>query len=147
MHEQFMHACYSHNVIKFHMHSVCAIINGRRRSKKLTWFPVVARRSPSWACRWDSRKKLWCHSLRLASLPLCLLLMFVSYLLSLHLVLSFSLFLFFSSSPLFRYVAPVFPLLLIFSSLHSPSLCFLLSYALPLSFFSLLYVCLSSGFL
>ena len=118
------------------MHSVCAIINGRRRSEKLTWFPAVAGRSPSWACRWDYRKKLWCHSLRLASLPFCLLLVSVSYLLSLRLVLSFSLFLFFSSSPLFRYAAPVFPLLLLFSSLHSPSLCFLLSYALPLSLFS-----------
>ena len=61
--EQFTHACYNHNVIKLHLHSVCAIINGRRRNEKLTWLTAVAGRNPSWACRWGSGKKLWCHSL------------------------------------------------------------------------------------
>jgi len=61
--EQFTHACYSHNVIKLHLHSVCAIINGRRKNEKLTWLTTIAGGNPSWACRWDSEKKLWCHSL------------------------------------------------------------------------------------
>jgi hypothetical protein len=61
--EQFTHACYSHNVIKLHLHSVCAMINGRRKNEKLTWLTTIAGGNPSWACRWDSEKKLWCHSL------------------------------------------------------------------------------------
>jgi len=61
--EPFTHTCYSHNVIKLHLHSVCAIINGRRKNETLTWLTTVAGGNPSWACRWDSEKKLWCHSL------------------------------------------------------------------------------------
>jgi len=48
--EQFTHACYSQDVIKLYLYSVCAIINGRRRNEKLTWFTAAAGWNSSWAC-------------------------------------------------------------------------------------------------
>ena len=45
--EQFTHACYSHKVIKLQLHSICAIINERKRNEKLTWFTTAAGRNLS----------------------------------------------------------------------------------------------------
>jgi hypothetical protein len=45
--EQFTHACYSHKVIKLQLHNICAIINGRKRNEKLTWFTAAAGRNLS----------------------------------------------------------------------------------------------------
>jgi hypothetical protein len=45
--EQFMHACYSHKVIKLQLHSICALINRRKTNEKLNWFTAAAERNPS----------------------------------------------------------------------------------------------------